>query len=76
MGLPQFSSRIRKDYSQRAGLKRQCEKKSAFVCVYTPHSWLIQHIGFTYLQMNYTLCDFSLWIQAQPSGTHRPRLST
>ena len=51
------------------------EKVSLCLCLY-PHSWLIQHIGFTYLQMNYTLRDFSLWIQAHPSGTHRPRLST
>ena len=33
MGLPQFSSRKRKHCSQRAGLKRQCEKKSAFVFI-------------------------------------------
>lgn len=73
MGSPKVSSRIGKDYSQRAGLKRLWEKGNFYLCL-CPHTLLVQHIGFAYLQMNYTLCDFFLSILAQPSGTHRPRL--
>lgn len=35
MGLPNFSSRVGKDYFQRTGLKRQCEMKVNFhLCLY------------------------------------------
>lgn len=62
MGLPKFSSRIGKAYSQREGLQSLCEKK---LLVYVSTHTLFTHLSyFTYFQMSYTLCDFFLWVLA------------